>query len=366
MEDNNGVVEVENYNKKNNNKKTNKSNIIIALLVVIIILLVSFITLILTGVINFNGKEKPAVNNDIKDFLDNNFSNSNSNKTEDEKKYVTITGNGVRVREKATTTNSKVLGSVSKGEQYELIDKNLNSSGNGCTKDWYKIDYKGHVGYVCGEYATLDVDSINTSECIDTEKYTYIKDDEAAKIVNSFYEVKTIEGKKDKQSIIQFIDWGNNYSFCEFDYNKEVSGKDIGLNGLSESNYYAICKNYNSYKELETYLNKYVTQNYINNNIFVSMPYVYKEGAEYYYKEYNKKLYGATPHKGGYDLKELTSKNKYNIISHTSDTINVVVDRYYKLTDDAGETYESKETVYIILKKEKDSWKLESKKHICE
>ena len=339
---------MENENNVEVKKNNNSQKVIIILLVVIILLLGAFITLILTGVINFD-KKPSNVENVI---------TSNDIEEDTVKKMVIITGDGVRIRNNSTTKGSNVMGIAKKNEQFELIDENTGSSGNGCSKDWYKINYLNKEGYVCSEFASI-VET--TSNCKDKGSYNYIKDDEAVKIINGFYTEKI-----SSQSIIQYLDWGRNYSFCDFDYDTEVYGKNIGLTGENADNWYAVCKNYKNYKELESYLNKYVTYNFMKKNWFISNPLEDAGEKIYFYYEYGNKLYSVTPHKGGYSLKETPSKNKYNIISHTKDKITAMVNRYYNLMDDVGESSEESEERYIVLINEKGTWKLETHMYICE
>ena len=338
--------------------KNNNKTVIIILLVIIFLLVGTFVTLILTGVINFNKNTSNQVNTNVVDDTNN----TNDNNIKDEDVYVTITGDGVRVRDKASTKDSKVLGSASKGTKFKLIDYNIGSSGNGCAKDWYKIDYKGNEGYICSEFAT-----INSSDdrCKIISSVKYIKDIDAEKIVGGFFTPTKIDGQSTSQSIVQFIDWGREYSFCEFNYDEEVDGKDIGLMGKNAENWYAVCGKYKSYNELETYLNKYVTYNYMKNYLFISNTKIDEDGEFYYYKEYKNKLYGLTPHKGGYSLKENNSKNKYNIITHSNDRIEAVVNRYYSIKVDANDWEDSIDEKYIVLKLENGSWKIDDFDWVC-
>ena len=76
------------------------------------------------------------------------------------KTVTVITGDAVRIRDKASTGGG-ILGTVNKNEQFDLVDLNKNSSGNGCSKDWYKILYNNKTGYVCSSFAvTKEIEEV--------------------------------------------------------------------------------------------------------------------------------------------------------------------------------------------------------------
>ena len=76
------------------------------------------------------------------------------------KTIVVISGDAVRVRDKASTSGS-VLGNVNKNDQFDLIDLNTGSAGNGCSKDWFKISYNGKTGFVCSQFAyTKEIEDV--------------------------------------------------------------------------------------------------------------------------------------------------------------------------------------------------------------
>ena len=64
-----------------------------------------------------------------------------------------ITTNVLRFRDKASTTDSKVYSSFNYGNIINVIDKI--ESGNGCSKEWFKVAHEEKVGYVCSEYAEI-------------------------------------------------------------------------------------------------------------------------------------------------------------------------------------------------------------------
>ena len=62
-----------------------------------------------------------------------------------------IDGSSVRIRDKATTDNSKILYTVNYNTSISVVDKTL-IEGSGCDSKWYKITYKNKTGYVCSKY----------------------------------------------------------------------------------------------------------------------------------------------------------------------------------------------------------------------
>ena len=64
-----------------------------------------------------------------------------------------ITGEGVRLRKEATI-EADILDYLSKGDYVTVLDTNL-VSGEGCTQGWYKVEYSGDTGYICGQYISL-------------------------------------------------------------------------------------------------------------------------------------------------------------------------------------------------------------------
>jgi len=69
----------------------------------------------------------------------------------------TITGDGLRLRERPTT-DAKVLTSMDKGTRVEVLaHTEFSESIDGFTGYWYKIVHKGMVGYVFGKYIKTDI-----------------------------------------------------------------------------------------------------------------------------------------------------------------------------------------------------------------
>jgi len=69
----------------------------------------------------------------------------------------TITGDGLRLRERPTT-DAKVLDSMDKGTRVEVLaHTELTDSIDGFTGYWYKIIHKGTMGYVFGKYIKTDI-----------------------------------------------------------------------------------------------------------------------------------------------------------------------------------------------------------------
>ncbi|PGM56772.1 C40 family peptidase [Bacillus sp. AFS053548] len=73
------------------------------------------------------------------------------------------TGNGVRIRSGAGT-NYSILGSVNKNAKLDVI-----SSSNG----WYKINYKGRIGYISGTYVKKQSSDVE-NEKIENNTFNYI------------------------------------------------------------------------------------------------------------------------------------------------------------------------------------------------
>ena len=57
---------------------------------------------------------------------------------------VIVTEDGVRIRSLAGTSGD-ILGKANKKDEFDLIDLNKGTSGNGCTKDWIIINNNGTV-----------------------------------------------------------------------------------------------------------------------------------------------------------------------------------------------------------------------------
>ena len=69
----------------------------------------------------------------------------------------TITGDGLRLRERPTT-DAEVLTSMDKGTRVEVLAHTESTDSiDGFTGYWYKIIYKGTIGYVFGKYINTDI-----------------------------------------------------------------------------------------------------------------------------------------------------------------------------------------------------------------
>ena len=69
----------------------------------------------------------------------------------------TITGDGLRLRERPTT-DAKVLDNMDKGTRVEVLAHTESTDSiDGFTGYWYKIIYKGTMGYVFGKYISTDI-----------------------------------------------------------------------------------------------------------------------------------------------------------------------------------------------------------------
>ena len=336
MEEENNIEEVNEEVKVKN--KDDKKNIIIILLVIIILLLGTFVVLLLTGVISFKEKETPVKEDNI------------VKEDTDILKVVVITGDGVRIRNMASTKDSKVLGSASKDAEFELIDKNTGSSGNGCSKDWYKIKYNNREGYVCSEFAIIkDYEEYNNCKLDKTTDF--INDNAASIIINKLFSDKTIPNMEETYL---------NETFCDYDTTKYITSKD----SEGYEDYYYKCNNYNSFEELKTEWRKNVTEKFFNNvrgRSSHSTAYI-----KDYFKESNGSLYMLVNGHGGvgYEYKDL-SKNKYNIISHNSNEIVADLVLYVTIsTDDGTENYEIYR--YLVLKNESGTWKIDEYLNYCD
>ena len=161
-------------------EKEKKQNIAIIAMSILILILIILIILILTGVINFNKSSEidnnKMDNNIVENDVEDDEIDDNSTK---EKEYLIITADSVRIRDKAST-KGKILGTVNKKSKVELIDFNDGSSGNGCTDNWYKVLYKGNVGYVCGQYAVEEDEYVDT----DLKNANKIKNTDVKNLLN--------------------------------------------------------------------------------------------------------------------------------------------------------------------------------------
>lgn len=94
----------------------------------------------------YGGGWKDAKKEDVARYLNpENFVNVNNGSTP-KMEYVQITTGALNFRSAPSTTNSRVIGTVTRNQVYEILD-----GSNG----WYKIDVNGVVGWISGEYVAL-------------------------------------------------------------------------------------------------------------------------------------------------------------------------------------------------------------------
>ena len=72
-----------------------------------------------------------------------------------------VTGDGLALRDAATTKNSTIIDTMVVGDSVEILDKNK-KSGTGCSDGWYHIKYGDKEGYACSSYI-----STKTSDAYD-------------------------------------------------------------------------------------------------------------------------------------------------------------------------------------------------------
>ena len=85
------------------------------------------------------------------------------------KQVVVINGYEVRFRTSTDTSiTSNIITAFNPGVELDLINANVGATG-ACSK-WYQASYNGQVGYVCGDYATIEVREDDNPE-VDTTEY---------------------------------------------------------------------------------------------------------------------------------------------------------------------------------------------------
>ena len=88
------------------------------------------------------------------------------------RQVVVINGYEVRFRTSIDTSiTSNIITAFNPGVELDLINANAGATG-ACSK-WYQASYNGQVGYVCGDYATIEerVDNTQTNDT-NTPEYT--------------------------------------------------------------------------------------------------------------------------------------------------------------------------------------------------
>ena len=165
---------------------------------------------------------------------------------------VVITGNDVRFRTLPSTgSDSKIIGVFYSGDEATLLDKNA-GSGNGCSI-WYKIKYGSNEGYVCGDFAKIEV--VDTIKPDDYKEYSeYLK-----KVgFPDSYISKLVELHS------KHPNWQFNIMNVSIDFNTmvkyEYDGYSKGWSLIEDTGSY-----YDGYKSFDSWSYNYLT-NVFNNN----------------------------------------------------------------------------------------------------
>lgn len=81
----------------------------------------------------------------------------------------TMTGrainSGTNIRSGASTTFS-ILGKSEYGKEFEILEILPTDNVGSCSNYWYKFDYNGQNGYICGDYVTLYVKKVVTDDTV--------------------------------------------------------------------------------------------------------------------------------------------------------------------------------------------------------
>lgn len=94
---------------------------------------------------------------------------------------LTITGkstdSGTNIRNGASTKHS-VIGTSKFGDVYNIIDVIPSENISACASDWYKFEYNGEYGYICGDYVALYLDNSDEviSEDLSDEEKTSLEE----------------------------------------------------------------------------------------------------------------------------------------------------------------------------------------------
>lgn len=165
---------------------------------------------------------------------------------------VIITGNEVRFRTLPNTgSDSKIIGVFYSGDEATLLDKNA-GSGNGCSI-WYKIKYGSNEGYVCGDFAKIEI--VETIKPDDYKEYSeYLK-----KVgFPDSYIPKLVELHS------KHPNWQFNIMNVSIDFNTmvkyEYDGYSKGWSLIEDTG-----SNYDGYKSFDSWSYNYLT-NVFNNN----------------------------------------------------------------------------------------------------
>ena len=166
---------------------------------------------------------------------------------------VIIDGNDVRFRTQPSTGGgSSIIVSLNNGTELELLDKNI-VSGNGCNKSWYKVKYGNDIGYVCSEFAKIEVVPVINPN--DYKEYSdYLK-----KVgFPDTYIPKLVELH------VKYPNWQFKLLNVNVDFNEiirlEYDGYSKGWSLLEDTGSY-----YDGYKSFDSWSYNYLT-NVFNNN----------------------------------------------------------------------------------------------------
>lgn len=84
--------------------------------------------------------------------------------------------NGTNVRSGASTQYS-ILGKSEYGVAFEILESVPTDNVGSCASGWYKFDYKGSIGYICGDYISIyfeaskeDLEDVVSPELTEEEK----------------------------------------------------------------------------------------------------------------------------------------------------------------------------------------------------
>lgn len=175
---------------------------------------------------------------------------------------VVIIGNDVRFRTLPSIgSESKVITSLNSGAELTLLDKNV-ASGNGCSKSWYKVQYGNNLGYVCSQFAKIEVVEVVNPD--DYKEYSeYLK-----KLgFPDSYIPKLVELHA------KYPEWQFKIMNVDMDFNKmiqlEYDGYSRGWSLLEDTGSY-----YDGYKSFDSWSYNYLTN--VFNNSFTG-------GGKYWY-----------------------------------------------------------------------------------
>ena len=165
---------------------------------------------------------------------------------------IVITGSDVRFRSEPTTSVDNILESFDEGVELTLIDEN-GGTGNGCDKKWYKGQYGSQIGYVCSQFAKIEViEEINPEDYAEYSEYLTelgFPDDYISKLV-------LLHAKHPS--------WQFRIMNVDIDFNnfikKEYDGYSKGWSLIEDTGSY-----YDGYKSFDSWSYDYLTNIFSNN-----------------------------------------------------------------------------------------------------